>query len=60
MKAWEVIAITVDGELVCPECAQGRDEHKAFVEEIPDMAPLFASDSNGEETCTRCGEKLRE
>ena len=60
MKAWEVIAIAVDGELVCSECAQGFDERRAFVEEVPDMAPLFASDANGEETCGRCGEKLRE
>jgi hypothetical protein len=60
MKAWEVLAITVDGELVCPDCAEGRDEHRAFVEAVDDMAPLFASDATGDETCGRCGQKISE
>ncbi len=58
MKAWEVLAIQVDGELVCPDCTQNSDERRAFVEGVEDMAPLFASDATGEETCGRCGKKI--
>lgn len=60
MKAWEVIAIAIDGEFVCPDCTTTLEEEKAFEDEVEDMAPLFACDSTGEETCGRCGKSLRE
>jgi len=58
MKAWEVLAVAVDGELVCPDCAKGKDERKAFVEAVDGISPLFASDATGDEVCGRCGEKV--
>ena len=58
MKAWEVLAITVNGELVCPDCTANKDERLAFCQAVEDIAPLFASDATGDETCTRCGEKI--
>jgi hypothetical protein len=57
LKAWEVIAITVDGEIVCRGCAKD-DEKKAFSEPVDDIGVVFASDANDDETCTRCGERL--
>ena len=58
MKAWEVLAIAVDGELVCPDCTANKNERRAFCAEVDDIAPLFASDATGDETCTRCGKKI--
>lgn len=34
MKAWEVIAIAVDGEFVCPDCTTTPEEEKAFEDEV--------------------------
>lgn len=60
MKAWEVLAISVDGDLVCPDCTNTKEERKAFAATVEDMTPLFASDANGTETCGRCGQPIKE
>jgi len=60
MKAWTVLAIVKDGELICHECLQGKDENEAFHDkgDHPDIGVLFASNAEGDETCTRCNQSL--
>jgi hypothetical protein len=60
MKAWEVLAIAVEGELVCSECTQTKEERKAFKDTVEDMPPLFVSDADGTEVCGRCGNPIQE
>ena len=57
-KVWEVLAIAVDGELVCEDCADPGNERTAFSEEVDGISPLFASDATGDEVCDRCGRKI--
>ena len=62
MKAWEVLAIAVDGELVCRDCLKPGEETESFhdIGEHPDISVLFASDSTGDEVCGRCHHPLVE
>ncbi len=55
MKAWEVLAITRNGEFVCWDCMTLEEKEVANDEtEIDDVGVLFASDVNGPESCGRC------
>jgi hypothetical protein len=63
MKAWEVLGVVHDGELICEDCLVSTKEINAFYDRgEPDnkYTPLFVSDANGDETCTRCGQLLSE
>jgi hypothetical protein len=59
-KAWEVLAVSVDGEFVCEDCTQTKDERAAFRKTVEGISPLFVSDSDGTETCGRCHKNLSE
>lgn len=59
-KAWKVLAVAVNGEFVCTDCAQTKDERAAFVRPVEEISPLFVSDSDGTETCGRCNKNLSE
>ena len=62
MKAWEVIGIAHDGELVCWNCMT-KEEEKVARDEVNDdeITPVFASDENAlDECCSRCGNLLWE
>ena len=55
MKAWEVLAVAHDGELVCWDCMNDHERAVAQDKETDDeISPLFASSVEGEETCGRC------
>jgi len=59
MKAWEVLAVQVDGEWVCEDCLEPGDETDSFNgTAVDDMPPLFASDARGDEICGRCGQEI--
>jgi uncharacterized Zn finger protein (UPF0148 family) len=65
VKAWEVIAVAHDGEIVCPDCytdAERRVANDASDEnddENEEITPVFASNEIEEdECCGRCGERL--
>lgn len=56
MKAWEVLAIQHDGEIVCPDCYTAAEQACANdTGECDNMSPVFASDIEGPEYCSRCG-----
>ena len=55
MKAWTVLAIAHDGEMVCWDCMTPEEILVAKDEKLSDeISPLFASDVEGPETCGRC------
>jgi hypothetical protein len=64
MKAWEVIAVERDGELVCRDCCS--DEEKAVWDDSnmnndAEISVVFASDELEEDACCgRCGCKIEE
>lgn len=61
MKAWEVVAIARDGELVCRDCCDDA-ERRAWEDKEPgnpDITVVFASDEGWQnDCCGRCGNKL--
>lgn len=64
IKAWTVMGIVKDGEMVCEDCLNGQDEVDAFNDTGPQdsgIGVLFASDMGDEpEVCTRCNRPLGE
>ena len=62
MKAWTVLGVVHDGEIICWDCMTERERIVANDEATDDeITPLFASDEGAdEETCSRCGECLWE
>jgi len=58
MKAWDVLAVAHDGELVCWGCMTPEERRSANDKPRPgddeEISPLFASDVQGPETCGRC------
>ena len=62
MKAWTVLGVIHDGEIVCWECMTKRERIVANDQaEDDDISPVFASDEGADyENCSRCGEWLWE
>lgn len=65
MKAWEVVAIARDGELVCYDCCS--DEEKAVwndqnMNNDAEISVVFASDEGWQDDncCGRCLRKLED
>jgi len=55
MKAWQVLAVAHNGELVCWNCM--TDDEKAVArdeKEIDNISPFFASEVAQPEVCGRC------
>lgn len=55
MKAWEVLAVAHDGELICFDCM--TEEEREVAEGIrvhDDITPLFAIKAHENEVCGRC------
>lgn len=62
MNACEVVGITVEGEVVCGDCLEGKDEQEAFdgVEGCnEEIGVIFAGDDGADiEVCGRCNHPL--
>ena len=60
MKAWTVVAIAHDGELVCFDCCSDTERRVwQNQERVDDISVVFASDELEEgEVCGRCLEPL--
>ena len=62
MKAWTVLAVAHDGEMVCPDCYTPEERSFARDEEdleCDDMSVVFASDEiDDNDVCGRCGEPI--
>ena len=53
-KSWEVLAIVVDGTLVCKRCLRGKDEIASFNGESDMYAKLFFNEWKKNDLCGRC------
>lgn len=67
MKAWEVVAITRDGEFVCEDCLKDDDEKAVWLDadnaqelmEDNEIGVVFATDDLADDAvCGRCGGKI--
>jgi hypothetical protein len=59
MKAWEVIAVAHDGELVCPACYTELERAVVDGMEHGEVSVIFDSDPlEPGSTCGRCGELI--
>jgi len=67
MKAWEVVAITRDGEHICEDCLKDPIEETVWADsdnahelmEEYGIGVVFASDDTADEAvCGRCGGKI--
>lgn len=59
MKAYEVVGIMNNGEVVCPACMTPEENSVATDEgQVDEITPIFAGECEEDETCSRCGEKL--
>ena len=62
MKAWTVIGVAHDGELICWDCMTDRERLVAKdIDHDDEINPVFAISEGAEhENCSRCGENLWE
>jgi len=59
VKAWEVVAVAHNGELVCPACYTELEQAVVDGMEHGEVSCIFASDElKPDEVCSRCGEPL--
>lgn len=59
MKAWDVLAVATNGELVCWDCMTAHERAVANDKATDDdISPLFVSDVEQEEVCGRCNQVI--
>lgn len=62
MKAWTIVAVTHDGELVCCDCYTPEEQRVADDKKTSDdISVIFANDECVDtDSCSRCGTPLKD